>query len=428
MNNFIDVLNFSIAVSGCLLAFLGLFLSLSFTSLQKGIRKFLICIFTTIMAYVFSDLVSQISLVFLGPGYASLSKLAVFLESFFSSVLMPLLTLFMLYINREDWRKSRLLYASAILWLIYFLLLIITQMTHFIYFISDKNVYFRGSWYPLLLVSPILLMLMNLSALFRRRNQLSVFQRRAFFFYLCLPLIGMLIQSFSYGLLVVVLSTVLSSLFLLYFILRDQKEQHLRLVEINSRQQMDILLLQMRPHFIYNTLSSIYYLCEIDPLKAQQTIGNFTTYLRKNFTAVAKHDLIPFSEELEHTKAYLAVEQTRYDDLLTVDYDIRKTDFRLPPLTLQPIVENAVKHGVDPELVPLLITIRTIESEKGILISVEDSGPGYSPEKDDEIHVGIQNIRRRLQLMCGASLEIRPGNVRGTVVVIRIPRFAQQDD
>jgi sensor histidine kinase YesM len=196
--------------------------------------------------------------------------------------------------------------------------------------------------------------------------------------------------------------------------------------EENLEAQASILVLQMRPHFIYNTMTSIYYLCEQDPKKAMKTIDDFTNYLRKNFSAVAKRGTIPFSEELSHVRTYLEIEKTRFEGNLFVDFDIPYTSFRIPPLTLQPIVENSVKYGVDPELDPLHITISTREVSSGSEITVSDTGPGFPEnqefEKDDrEPHIALNNIRERLALLCDGTLTISPGEEGGTVVKIFIP-------
>jgi LytS/YehU family sensor histidine kinase len=133
----------------------------------------------------------------------------------------------------------------------------------------------------------------------------------------------------------------------------------------------------MRPHFIYNTMTSIYYLCEQNPKKAMETIDNFTNYLRKNFSAIAKNGTIPFRDELEHVRAYLAIEKVRFEGKLFVEFDTPHTNFRIPPLTLQPIIENSIKYGVDPELEPLYITVQTNETDNGSEIIVIDNGPGF---------------------------------------------------
>ena len=178
----------------------------------------------------------------------------------------------------------------------------------------------------------------------------------------------------------------------------------------------------MRPHFIYNTMMSIYYLCDQNPQKAQQVTLDFTTYLRKNFNAIASDDTITFSEELEHTCAYLAVEQAQHDDNLFVEYDTPHTLFRVPTLTLQPIVENAVKHGMNPDAAePLHISIKTEKTDSGNEIIVEDNGPGFKPADNKEPHIALANIRERLSLMCGGTMEITSLETGGTRVTIRIP-------
>jgi LytS/YehU family sensor histidine kinase len=299
--------------------------------------------------------------------------------------------------------------------------LIVTQFTGFLYYYTPDGVYHRGPWYPLLLAPPIMSMLLLFAVLLHWREKLSRRQFTAFLIYIVLPLAGMLIQLAFYGLYAIVLFTTFAAMFLYVSVQMDQVERYVRQQEELSRQRASIMVLQMRPHFIYNTLLSIYYLCRQDPDKAQQVVLDFSSYLRQNFTAIAKEDTIPFSEELEHTRAYLAVETARFEKKLFVHYDTPHTRFRLPPLTLQPIVENAVKHGLDPSLGPLEITVRTRETDRGSEIVVEDSGPGFAPADDDEPHIALANIRERLELMCGGSLAIRSGDTGGTTVTITIP-------
>ncbi|MBQ9438909.1 MAG: histidine kinase, partial [Lachnospiraceae bacterium] len=159
-----------------------------------------------------------------------------------------------------------------------------------------------------------------------------------------------------------------------------------------------------------------------NPRKAQQVILDFSRYLQSNFTAIAREDTIPFTKELEHTKAYLAVEQARYQGQLFVKFDTPNTFFRIPALTLQPIVENAVKHGVDPDLEPLYVTVTTEDTDKGTRITVEDTGPGYAPSAGDAPHFALDNIRERLKTMCGGTLDIEPREAGGTKVTVFVPR------
>ena len=194
-----------------------------------------------------------------------------------------------------------------------------------------------------------------------------------------------------------------------------KKEEELRDEKIRS------MMNQIRPHFIYNTLVSVYELCKDEPKQAMQVIDDFTTYLQSNFTAIAATELTPFREELRHTRAYLSVETALYGEDLSVEYDTEAMAFNLPPLTLQPIVENAVKHGVGKGCRSVHIVIRTRSDADGVRIMVEDNGRGYDPSPDSAIHVGLHNVRERLRMMCGGILEIGPREGGGTVVTVWLP-------
>ena len=331
---------------------------------------------------------------------------------------MPLMTLYLLYSLKKPWRKSLSFRLAVFLWGVYLILLVVNLFVPEFYVITGQNVYQRKPLYPVLLVPPILLMSVNIFVLFRNWKVFTRRQRQAFASYLLIPLICMLLQSLAYGLLMIVIGTSAAVMLMFIFILRDQFEQYLLQKEENTRQRNSIMVLQMRPHFIYNTMTSIYYLCKQDSDKAQQVILDFTSYLRSNFTAVAREDTVAFSEEMEHTRAYLAVEQVRFEGKLSVEFDTPYTSFRIPPLTLQPIVENAVKHGVDPDMDPLHITVRTRKSSHGNEIIVEDNGPGFGPSDNADPHIALNNIRERLKIMCNGSLHISAREGGGTVVTI----------
>ena len=207
--------------------------------------------------------------------------------------------------------------------------------------------------------------------------------RRQFVIFLLFPLPVMPIFS----------SVLILELLIVFDIIDEYKKQK----KDNIRKQAQIAVLQMRPHFIYNTMTSIYYLCEQDPEKAQKVTLDFTNYLKKNFAAIAKEGTVPFEEELDHTKAYLAVEQARFSDKLSVKFNIAVTSFRLPPLTLQPIVENAVKHGVSPELKLLNIKVSAKETKSGYEITVEDNGPGFSQKNNNGKKSSLNDQRLRIQ-------------------------------
>ena len=429
MINAIDMVNFAAAATGLMIVLLGLVFTVAVRYLETWSRRFFIVLFSVAAAYVVSDLLSQVSLLFLGPDYSALSRIAVFCESFFSSLMMPMMTLYLLRCSGERRKRTPLFASMVTLWGVYAALLVFTQFTTEIYSVSPDNVYQRGPWYFVLLLPPAAMMGLNLVSLVFRRKRLTRRQRLAFAIYLLLPLCCTLLQMASYGLLTIVIGTSLSIMIMFVFILLDQVDHSIRQQQENAAQQASIAVLQMRPHFIYNTLMSIYYLCRQDAEKAQQVILDFSSYLRKNFTAIAKEETIPFPDEVEHTRAYLAVEQARFRDRLLVEFDLPFTAFRVPPLTLQPIVENAVKHGLDPELEPLFISVSSRRQDGYAEVIVDDSGPGFKPTDNDEPHIALANIRDRLKMMCGGELAISSRDCGGTVVTIRIPlRSASQAD
>ena len=112
--------------------------------------------------------------------------------------------------------------------------------------------------------------------------------------------------------------------------------------------------------------------------------------------------------------------------MLLVEYDTPFTRFRLPPLTLQPLVENAVKHGMNPYAGPLRITVRTCRTDTASVIVVTDNGPGFDPAEILESHTTLSNIRQRLEWMCGGKLEIKPRDGGGTEVTVTIPDGAAE--
>ncbi len=398
-----------------MLMLIGLLFSVLIRVMDKPSKTFFFSMFSVLLLYVTSDLVCQLS------DHYILSQVTLFLESYFSSLLMPMITAYMLYLLGMDQRKSPVFHLVAALWCVYFVILSVTQFTTAIYYYTPDNVYHRGPLYPLLLVPPVLMMLINLAYLISKKDALPRKQFIALFVYCFFPMIAMVLQMWFYGIHLIIFASTLSAMFMLVFIVLDQTEKYMLQQEEIAKQKASIMMLEMRPHFIFNTMTSIYYLCEQDAAKAQQVILDFTAYLRRNFDAIAKEKMIPFTGELEHTRAYLAVEQVRFEDKLFVEFDTPYTRFQIPPLTLQPIVENAVKHGIDPELDSLTITVQTQRTDDGSRIIVHDTGPGFKPSDSDEPHIALENIRKRLDLMCRGTLTIISGEDSGTTVEIFIP-------
>ena len=193
--------------------------------------------------------------------------------------------------------------------------------------------------------------------------------------------------------------------------------------------KISIMLSQIQPHFLYNTLNSIYQLCETNPMRARFMVNSFAEYLRNNLSSLDDPGLISFETELAHVNTYLDIERMRFEDTLEIEYDIKCIDFSLPVLTVQPIVENAVKHGTSKKRGGGKVIISTDETEKSYIIKVADTGCGFDPSqpKDDgKQHVGIENVKQRLSNMCEGTLLIESTIGEGTTVTITIPKGSKK--
>lgn len=206
-------------------------------------------------------------------------------------------------------------------------------------------------------------------------------------------------------------------------VLRDSRrtnEMEMKILQNN----IAITLSQIRPHFLFNVLTAIQQLCEMNPEKAKQAIENFSFYLRGNLDSLGGTGLISFQKEIEHVKHYLELEQLRFNERLHVKYDLQVEDFFLPALTVQPIVENAVKYGVTKRKEGGTVTISTKLVEENVMIQVEDDGIGFDVAKYQEehsSHIGIENVSNRLMNLCNGTVEIYSKIGVGTVVTMRIP-------
>lgn len=419
MSRWSEVFYFSIISAALLLSMVGLWFTAVMPGIDRWGKRFFLCFFTVLMVCCFSGFIELILSHYPVPGAAI--SIVVFIELLSLSLPLPMMTAYMLHACGENTRSSRLFHAALGLLAVYFVVLASAPFNGVFSYATADNQDYRGPLFALLLLPLIAILLLNLRGAVRRRARMSHKAFLSFVIAQAPMTVALLVMLFVDALPLFDISYVLSALAMYSFILSDQIEQDLRLQREIAHERASVLVLQMRPHFIYNTLMSIHSLCSLDPQMAQQITMDFTNYLRRNFNAVASDSTIPFSTELEHTRAYLAVEQARYDDMLVVDYDTPFTRFRLPPLTLQPIVENAVKHGMDLDSDPLCISIRTRYTDVGTEIIVEDNGIGFDPSGESEPHIALKNIRQRLEMMCGGTLELTSREAGGTRVTIRVP-------
>lgn len=186
----------------------------------------------------------------------------------------------------------------------------------------------------------------------------------------------------------------------------------------------------MRPHFIYNALGSIQEIMLDDPGRAAVLLEDFTMHLRGCIKAMDGDHLIPFSQELDNIVAYANIEKMRLGDRLDMRYELDKTQFDVLSLSIQPLVENAIRHGVyrrGPQ--GGSVTLRTWSEDKAWVVQVEDTGVGFdmaayeeSVSRGEADSTGLRNIRFRLEHIMGASLDAESVPDRGTTMTVRIPK------
>ena len=220
----------------------------------------------------------------------------------------------------------------------------------------------------------------------------------------------------------IVISDVLYYIWLHFQFVREHEDA------LAAQQRIRIMMTQIQPHFLYNTLATIRSLCQRSPETAARLIERFSRYLRQNLDAPNLPDLIPFRQELEHAQIYLEIETMMFP-YIRVQYEIDDDQFLLPVLTLQPLVENAVRHGVrGRESGEILISTRKEADHHTIVI--RDNGKGFVPDAvsgSDGTHIGIRNVRERLDKLCGGTLQIESTPGEGTTVTMIVPASRRKD-
>ena len=203
---------------------------------------------------------------------------------------------------------------------------------------------------------------------------------------------------------------------------RLEAEKNMIEAELKER-RVSIMLSQIQPHFIYNTLGTIERMCLKDPQKAFDLVRNFSLYLRGNFSELDSVAPIQFTDEMKHVEYYVNIEKVRFPDM-NIEYQLEATDFVLPALSVQPLVENAIKHGLMRLETGGTVLIRSYETQTHFCVEVKDDGVGFDAGLpiDEKKHVGLRNIRGRLKAMVDGELIIESEPDKGTRAVIMIPK------
>lgn len=302
-----------------------------------------------------------------------------------------------------------------------FIVLDIANIFTRIFFYAEDGIYMRSK---LMIISQgyqfVALISVFILTVFDKK--LHIVEKIAFMLYCSLPLVAIVIQNALPGYAIAYLSIIISIEILFLFV--NVRKNTLLEVEAkrNKEAEIKIMMSQIQPHFIYNTLASISTLIKIDQNKAQKALDDFTEYLRANLSSLTETHLILFSDELKHIKTYVSLEKMRFNNRLNVVYELDAHDFFVPPLSIQPIVENAIKHGILKNIKGGTVTIRTYEEEDAYYVEVIDDGVGFDINNFDlsnNKHVGINNVKSRLSSMSDAEMSIDSEPGKGTRVVVK---------
>ena len=304
---------------------------------------------------------------------------------------------------------------------------LVSPLTGWFFTIGDRG-YERGRLFAVCQIVPFVCYLLFTLAVLAARRSLSGREKTFFLLYVFVPLGCGAAQMLLRGVAVVNAGVALALLFILVNI-QFEYELALRRRERELAQaRADLLAGRIEPHFTYNTLATIAHLCRREPERAQRLIVEFSQFLRANLDGVECGAPIPAERELDHVRHYVMLEQARFRERLRVTFDAAFTGFVMPALTLQPVVENAIRHGVLRRREGGTVTVRTRYDDAAdmAVVTVADDGVGMAPDggaavpADDRAHIGLASVRARLSAMVDGTLDVASGP-GGTVVTIRIP-------
>lgn len=365
---------------------------------------------------------TYLSFTFIKAQYTSNTLIMTFYTIFYimnNVELLLLSTYAVSYISITKRSRKNFTIANFVLFGIIVVFDIINIFTH-IFFYAENGIYMRAK---MMILSQgyqfIGFAMVFFMAVFSRK--LNINEKISFAAYCILPFIAIIIQNLLPGYAIAYLSIVISIEILFLFVNVKKNLSLAHEAKRNKEAEIKLMMSQIQPHFIYNTLSSISTLIKIDPDKAQVALDNFTEFLRTNLSSLSDTKLINFANELRHIETYLSLEELRFNDRLHVIYEIGTTDFLVPPLSIQPLVENAVKHGILQKIEGGTVIIKTYEDEQAYYVEVIDDGVGFDPndpELEDNKHIGLNNVRYRLSTMLNSDMSIISEVDKGTKIVV----------
>ncbi|MCQ2507675.1 MAG: histidine kinase [Dorea sp.] len=308
--------------------------------------------------------------------------------------------------------------------------LVLNHFTGWIYYFDEKNKYFRGPYFWVNHAFAIVFEMVLLYFVWRYKDRIKKRNRYNIYAYIAIPLLAIILQLIINGIAFLYISETLTLQVILIGMFQENLEQMLLQQEELAESYMNSMISQIQPHFLYNVLMSIMGI-EGNPPETKKALADFGKYLRGNMDVIQSKEPISFTKEMQHVDAYVSLEKLRFQENLNVEYDLQVKDFEIAALSVQMMVENAIKHGIRPRAGAGTVRIETRELSDAFLIRIIDDGVGFEEDNIEDMsrsHVGIASTRERLKIMVGGELEIHSVLGKGTAVTIKIPKMEYEDE
>ncbi len=381
-------------------------------------------------AVLFCDLLGIFLDGTMNPVLSAIYQISVYLVFVLNALLIFLVALYFIHNIEEEFQRYRwkLIYAS-----IFIFTLVAETLNHFygwIYYFDAANVYHRGPYFWISHVAAFLtelglavMILMHWKKILPRRRKLLIL-------FLFLPCLAQALQLLINGIGFLYISDIVIMLLVMASIYGLNSQMVIKQQEELSQMTMNSMISQIQPHFLYNVLSAIMGI-EGNPPETKKALADFGKYLRGNMDVLKSSEPISFVKEMQHVRAYVGLEKLRFQERLSIDYDLQVLDFEIPALAVQMMVENAIKHGIRPKPEGGSVLVKTRELPSHFMIQIIDDGVGFdntTPKDESRSHVGLENTRERLRIMVEGELSVQSIPGKGTVVTIMIPKMEYEED
>ena len=256
--------------------------------------------------------------------------------------------------------------------------LVLTPATGLYYYIDENNLYHRGSGFMVAIILSFVMAIMIMIKVWSQYKELDRSEMLYLNMLFIFPATGLVLQVFLYGISLINIGYTISIAVVILTYENKHRQHRIEVEKVLLQSRAYLLNSQIKPHFVFNSLSVISVLIDDDPELAKEAISHFSKYMRRGLNLNVNEGMIPIREELDYAEHYLYMEQLRFGRKLQVDWDIDEgLSFDIPFLTVQPLVENAVRHGVRKKLEGGTVTIQVAREGFYDVVRVSDDGVGF---------------------------------------------------